>query len=101
MLAGIIFQLASLVVYSSIAAEFLIRFHLDKPFKRKNIINTGTFDQHGNRTFPTKIKYMVSALALATLCVMIRFVFIPFLVLLFLFVCAIYTDAKLCSFFFL
>ncbi|KAF8202068.1 RTA1 like protein-domain-containing protein [Mycena galopus ATCC 62051] len=66
MLAGIVFQFVAIITYSSLAGDFLRRYHTDRPV-RGSSVHRGIMD--------TKLKTMVAALAFATLVLFIRSIY--------------------------
>ncbi|KAJ7323861.1 RTA1-domain-containing protein [Mycena albidolilacea] len=66
MLAGIVFQFAAIITYSALAADFLRRYHVDRPV-RGGSADRGTMD--------TKLKAMIAALAFSTLVLFIRSIY--------------------------
>jgi hypothetical protein len=70
MLAGIVFQLAAIVVYFLCEVEFFLRFFKDRPFARK-VTDADT----GRGELTTKMKIMVLALLFSTTCLFIRSVY--------------------------
>lgn len=70
MLGGIVAQLFAILVYSSLAAEFLLRRKFNAPFSHQ-IIKFGK----GQRMMNKKMQRMVSALSFCTICIFIRSVY--------------------------
>ncbi|CCM03424.1 uncharacterized protein FIBRA_05555 [Fibroporia radiculosa] len=68
MLAGIIFQLASITVYLVLAMEFILRFLYEKPLRSTNKPSPAY-------KFDRNIKLMLFGLALSSICVYIRSVY--------------------------
>lgn len=68
MLAGIVFQLAAITVYTLLTAEFLLRFMYRKPF-------SGREDSQYTSRLVLKLQLMLSALVLSILCMFIRAVY--------------------------
>jgi hypothetical protein len=97
MLAGIVFQLAAIIVYVGLASEFFIRWSLDKPVRTINDINPKGAEaglaevSSANITYITpdsertvvvggkqqeldrRARLMISGLAFSTLCILIRY----------------------------
>ncbi|KZT07921.1 RTA1-domain-containing protein [Laetiporus sulphureus 93-53] len=65
MLAGIVFQLASISFYMLLAVEFIMRYLHDRPIG-------GRICVHTPYTFDSKLKQMVGALAFSSICIYIR-----------------------------
>lgn len=69
MLAGIVFQLAAIVVYMALAAEFIVRYLHDRPVRRIAAEKAAALHYlSGN------YKWMLSALAFSSICIFIRYV---------------------------
>ncbi|KAI8970658.1 RTA1-domain-containing protein [Trametes punicea] len=68
MLGGIAFQLAAVSIYLLLAAEFLLRYHLDKPFHRKGRMPKSF-------ALDTGIKLMIVGLGLDGLFLLIRSIY--------------------------
>ncbi|KAF7370055.1 RTA1-like protein [Mycena sanguinolenta] len=66
MLAGIVFQFVAIVVYSTLAGDFLRRYHVDRPV-RGTSVDRGVMDP--------KLKTMIAALAFSTLVLFIRSIY--------------------------
>lgn len=69
MLGGIVFQLAVALFYTSLAAEFLTRWALDKPVRTRARTWEG---RDGKTTLNVKSKTMLLGLGLLTLFIIIR-----------------------------
>ncbi|KAI8990402.1 RTA1-domain-containing protein [Trametes punicea] len=69
MLAGVVFQLAALVVYVALASEFLLRFAYDHPFNRAT--GAPARAEHVEK----KIKFMIAGLALEAVFLFIRSIY--------------------------
>ncbi|KAF7342311.1 hypothetical protein MVEN_01819500 [Mycena venus] len=67
MLAGIVFQFVAIITYSTLAADFLSRYHKDLPVRGGSVADRGTMD--------TKLKTMIAALAFSTLVLFIRSIY--------------------------
>ncbi|KAF7334945.1 RTA1-like protein [Mycena venus] len=63
MLGGIIFQLIAILAYVSLAAEFLVRYTTERPMSKSN--------EHRGTLTP-RLRLLVGALALNTLCLVVR-----------------------------
>ncbi|KAF8518810.1 RTA1-domain-containing protein [Hysterangium stoloniferum] len=70
MLGGIIFQLVGILLYSALATEFLLRFHLQKPLQKmnKNVLE-------GRGIVGKGVSLVAIGMAIATLFVLIRSVY--------------------------
>ncbi|KAI0674035.1 RTA1-domain-containing protein [Trametes maxima] len=69
MLGGIAFQLAAVSIYLILATEFLIRYHLDKPFERKEVAFPKSF------TLDRGVKLMIIGLAFDGVFILIRSIY--------------------------
>ncbi|KAI0827219.1 RTA1-domain-containing protein [Trametes gibbosa] len=69
MLGGIAFQLAAVSIYMILAAEFLLRYHFDKPYNRKG----GALPK--SYAFDRGTKYMVIGLALDGVFILVRSIY--------------------------
>ncbi|THH00061.1 hypothetical protein EW145_g7142, partial [Phellinidium pouzarii] len=68
MLAGIIIQLVAIIVYSSLAIEFLRHYHQNRPFRQATVgEKRGIYD--------TKLKRMIAGLTISTVCLFIRAIY--------------------------
>ncbi|KAI0048955.1 RTA1-domain-containing protein [Auriscalpium vulgare] len=69
MLGGIIFQLVAIICYAALAAEFLLRYVQDKPFKRRNAPDQprGRTDKH--------MKILLGGMSLMTFFILIRSIY--------------------------
>ncbi|KAI0741783.1 RTA1-domain-containing protein [Daedaleopsis nitida] len=70
MLGGIVFQLIAFCTYLFLAAEFLLRYHYDKPFSR-----AGVASSRKRCTLDRGVKFMIGGLALDALWILIRSVY--------------------------
>ncbi|TFK62181.1 RTA1-domain-containing protein [Pluteus cervinus] len=68
MLAGIVFQFIIITCYLALATEFLIRWSLDKPF-------TGRTNSTPRGEKTTRVRIMLEALGINTLCLFIRAIY--------------------------
>lgn len=68
MLGGIVFQLVCIVVYSTLAAEFLWRYTKDMPFRRAPV------SQHRSKT-PRRLKIMLLGMSIMTVLLFIRSIY--------------------------
>ncbi|KAF8516232.1 RTA1 like protein-domain-containing protein [Gautieria morchelliformis] len=85
MLAGIFFQMAGILGYTLLAAEFLFRFYLHRPFAGAiqasppdSPLNDKSWTQgteNGGAVLPPRISLMVLALVLSTILVFIRTIY--------------------------
>ncbi|KAJ7238139.1 RTA1-like protein [Mycena haematopus] len=66
MLAGIVFQFVAIIAYSSLAGDFLRRYHNDSPLRGSSVAR-GVMD--------TKLKTMIGALTFSTLVLFIRSIY--------------------------
>lgn len=66
MLAGIVFQLVAITVYMLLAAEFILRSVYDRPIK------AGDSNGRRNADMDRKMKAMLAALAISSVCIYIR-----------------------------
>ncbi|KZT38831.1 RTA1-domain-containing protein [Sistotremastrum suecicum HHB10207 ss-3] len=90
MLGGIVFQLASIIMYTALAAEFLIRYFNDKPLRGHRYLDrekqadiglslsssssyNGGHKRH--RSMPAKMRWVFIGLGFSTTCVFIRSVY--------------------------
>ena len=73
MLGGIVFQLVAIVAYSALAAEFLVRYILDKPVSGHEFSGS----QSRRVKTPLKMKLMVFGMALMTVLIFIRYAQMP------------------------
>ncbi|KAI0353300.1 RTA1-domain-containing protein [Trametes cingulata] len=69
MLGGIAFQLAAVTVYLLLAAEFLLRYHFDKPFDRKDGVMPKSY------AFDRGVKLMIVGLAFDGVFILIRSIY--------------------------
>lgn len=75
MLGGIAFQLAALVIYSILGAEFFIRYHFDKPVRKPSASKNDVAISSGKLpelTVNGRLKVMVGGLMFSTVCLLIR-----------------------------
>jgi len=85
MLGGIIFQLVGILLYSALATEFLLRFHLQKPLRPAPTPSGETSSDDGEKLnryvldgrgiVPKGVSLVAIGMALATLFVLIRSVY--------------------------
>jgi len=68
MLGGIVFQMFSITVYMTLAAEFILRFLYDRPVRNGD----GTLPGHG---LDKKTKLMIAGLTFSSICIYIRSVY--------------------------
>ncbi|PCH41942.1 RTA1-domain-containing protein [Wolfiporia cocos MD-104 SS10] len=68
MLAGIVFQMASITVYMTLAAEFIFRFLYDRPLRHAESTMTGY-------NFDRKVKLMLLGLTFSSICIYVRSVY--------------------------
>jgi len=66
-LGGIVFQFVAILVYMLLVAEFLVRYHLDKPFPRRE----GTLIGRSPK-LDSKTRQMVFGVGFSSLCIFIR-----------------------------
>jgi len=71
MLGGIVLQLGVLLLYAALAAEFLIRFNLDRP--RRHIRESGI--SHPRGTVNKPMKFMLFALGIMVILLVIRSIY--------------------------
>ncbi|KAF8609445.1 RTA1-domain-containing protein [Ceratobasidium sp. AG-I] len=70
MVAGIIFQMTAITIYTLLAAEFLLRYYLDRPVRRP------TQDGEGPRSrLDTRVSLMILGLFISTLFIYIRSIY--------------------------
>ncbi|KAH9855543.1 RTA1-domain-containing protein [Lenzites betulinus] len=69
MLGGIAFQLAAVSIYMILAAEFLLRYHLDKPYHRKGEVLPKSF------ALDRGVKLMIVGLVFDGLFILIRSIY--------------------------
>ncbi|KAG8773588.1 hypothetical protein FRC12_002452 [Ceratobasidium sp. 428] len=69
MVAGIIFQLAAITVYTLLAAEFLLRYHFDRPVRRREQTS------ESKARLDTRLSFMVLGLFISTLFIYIRSIY--------------------------
>ncbi|CAL1716643.1 unnamed protein product [Somion occarium] len=77
MLGGIIFQLVSLIIFVTLASEYLLRYIHDRPFLRfaqKNASDTEVY-KNGRSEWDTRIKVLVGGLTFICLCIFIRSIY--------------------------
>ncbi|KAJ7648938.1 RTA1 like protein-domain-containing protein [Mycena polygramma] len=76
MLVGILFQMVTISVYILLAAEFFIRFFMDKPLSRKVTAYHAVGTARGGRgPLDPKLRVMIGALAFNTVCLLIRAIY--------------------------
>ena len=68
MLAGIIFQLVCIVIYTALAAEFLWHYVKDRPFRRAFVY------EHRSQT-PRRLKIMLLGMGIMTVLLFIRSIY--------------------------
>jgi len=66
-LGGIVFQFAGIVVYMALTSEFLIRYHLDKPFPDRENTYIGKM-----AVLDSKTKQMIFGMYFSSFCIFIR-----------------------------
>ncbi|KAI0050303.1 RTA1-domain-containing protein, partial [Auriscalpium vulgare] len=69
MLGGIVFQLAAIVAYVTLAAEFLLRYIKDRPVHRAGVVT-----ERRGRTDP-RTKILLMGMGFMTICILIRSVY--------------------------
>ncbi|KAI5116948.1 hypothetical protein M0805_003676 [Coniferiporia weirii] len=68
MLAGIVIQLVAIIIYASLATEFLFRYNKDRPVRHTSVDN-------GRGVLDHKIKRMILGLIISTVCIFIRSIY--------------------------
>lgn len=71
-LGGIVFQFSGIVVYMFLTSEFLIRYHLDKPFPDRKNTYIGKM-----AVLDSKTKQMMFGVYFSSFCVFIRYFLSP------------------------
>jgi len=71
MLGGIIFQMAAIIVYVTLASEFMFRLFRDKPLKR----SYAEVGSHSKRKVEKPLKLMILGLVLMTVFIFIRSIY--------------------------
>ncbi|CAE6521803.1 unnamed protein product [Rhizoctonia solani] len=73
MVGGIIFQMAAITVYTLLAAEFLLRYHFDRPVRAT--MSPGSETTRSKPQLDTRITLMILGLSISTLFIYIRSIY--------------------------
>ncbi|KAG8715491.1 hypothetical protein FRC11_003797 [Ceratobasidium sp. 423] len=73
MVGGIIFQMVAITVYTLLAAEFLLRYHFDRPVR--SIVSSDSETARSKPQLDTRITLMIVGLSISTLFIYIRSIY--------------------------